>query len=182
MNKKENIRINNQIRSKEVRVIDTSEEGSLPQIMDTREAIALAQSKNLDLIEISPNAVPPVAKIMDYGKYKYEEAKKTKEAKKKAHLTETKSLQVKIGTGENDLSLKAKKADEWLKEGHRIKIELYLVGRAKYTEKNFQKERLDRVLKLIQEPFKIADQIKPSPKGIMVVIEKDRPKKAENKA
>ena len=117
---------------------------------------------------------------MDYGKYKYEESKKSKEAKKKAHLTETKSLQVKIGTGENDLLLKAKKAGEWLREGHRIKIELYLVGRSKYSQKDFQKERLDRILKLIDEPFKIADSIKPSPKGIMLVIEKDRAKKPEN--
>lgn len=179
MNKKENIRINNQIRAKEVRVIDTTEEGAPAQVMDTREAIALAMSKNLDLIEISPNSVPPVAKIMDYGKHKYEEAKKAKEAKKKAHLTETKSLQIKIATGENDLLLKAKKAEEWLREGHRIKIELYLVGRSKYSEKDFKKERLDRILNLIKEPFKIADPIKPSPKGIMTVIEKDRAKKPE---
>ncbi len=182
MNKKDTIRINNQIRAREVRVIDTTEEGTAPRVMDTREAVELAMSKGLDLIEISPNAVPPVAKIMDFGKYKYEEAKKTKEAKKKAHLTETKSLQIKIGTGENDLLLKAKKADEWLQEGHRIKIELYLVGRSKFSEKDFKKERLDRILNLIKEPFKIADPIKPSPKGIMVVIEKDRPKKVENKA
>lgn len=178
MNKKETIRINNQIRAKEVRVIDTTEEGTAPRVMDTREAIALAESKGLDLIEISPNAVPPVAKIMDFGKYKYEEKKKLKETKKKAHLTETKSLQIKIGTGDNDLALKAKKAIEWLQEGHRIKIELYLVGRSKYSEKDFQKERLDRILNLITEPFKIADPIKKSPKGIMTVIERDKsPKK-----
>lgn len=181
MNRKDTTRINNQIRAREVRVIDTTEEGSAPQVMETRAAIALAESKGLDLIEISPNAVPPVTKIMDFGKYKYEEAKKSKEAKKKAHLTETKSLQVKIGTGENDLQLKARKAMEWLKEGHRIKIELYLVGRSKFSEKDFQKERLDRILNLITEPYKIADSIKKSPKGIMLVIEKDRAKKPETK-
>lgn len=181
MNRKENTRINNQIRAREVRVIDTTEEGVPPRVMGTREAVELALSKGLDLIEISPNAVPPVAKIMDFGKYKYEEAKKAKEVKKKAHLTETKSVQIKIGTGENDLLLKAKKAEEWLREGHRIKIELYLVGRSKFSEKDFKKERLDRILNLIKEPFKIADSIKPSPKGIMLVIEKDRPKKLENK-
>lgn len=179
MNRKDNTRINNQIRAREVRVIDTTEEGVPPRVMDTREAITLAESKGLDLIEISPNAVPPVAKIMDFGKYKYEEAKKSKEAKKKAHLTETKSIQIKIGTGENDLLLKAKKANEWLQEGHRVKVELYLVGRSKFSEKDFKKERLDRILNLITEPFKIADSIKPSPKGIMVVIEKDRLKKPE---
>lgn len=181
MNKKDYTRINNQIRAKEVRVIDSTEEETAPRVMDTREAIALAESKGLDLIEISPNAVPPIAKIMDYGKFKYEEKKKLKETKKKAHLTETKSLQVKIGTGEHDLQLKAKRASEWLREGHRIKIELYLVGRSKYAENDFKKERIDRILKLITEPYKIADSIKKSPKGMMMVIEKDRVKKPDQK-
>lgn len=147
--------------------------------MDTRDAIKLAESKGLDLIEISPNATPPVAKIMDYGRFKYEEKKKAKEVKKKAHLTETKSLQIKIGTGENDLQLKARKASEWLREGHRIKIELYLVGRSKYSENEFKQERLDRILKLISEQYKISEPLKKSPKGMMLVIERDTTKKVK---
>lgn len=177
MKKNDYTRINNQIRAREVRVIDSTEEGQAPVVMDTRDAIKLAESKGLDLIEISPNATPPVAKIMDYGRFKYEEKKKAKEVKKKAHLTETKSLQIKIGTGENDLQLKAKKASEWLKEGHRIKIELYLVGRSKYSENDFKQERLDRILKLISEQYKISEPLKKSPKGMMIVIERDTTKK-----
>lgn len=176
MNKKTQTRINNQIRAREVRVIDSTDPDKSPEVMDSRDAVALAESKGLDLIEISPNANPPVVKIMDYGKFKYDEKKKAKEVKKKAHLTETKSIQVKIGTGDDMLALKARKASEWLKEGHRIKVELYLVGRSKYSERDFKQERLDRVLKLITERYKIAEPLKKSPKGIMMVIEKDRSK------
>lgn len=128
----------------------------------------------MDLIEISPTATPPVAKIMDFGKYQYVENKKQKVAKSKSHTTEVKSLQVKIGTGDHDLALKAKKASEWLKEGHRIKVDLYLTGRAKYMEMKFLTERLDRVLKLISEEYKVADSVKKGPKGLSVIIEKAR--------
>jgi len=108
---------------------------------------------------------------MDYGKFQYQQKKKQKEAKAKAHLTETKSIQVKIGTSEHDLGLKAKKASEWLKEGHRIKLGLYLVGRAKYSEMDFKKERIKRILDLITEDYKVAEEPKRSPKGVAMVLE-----------
>ena len=136
------------------------------------EALRQAQIRNLDLIEISPKANPPVAKIMDYGKFQYAENKKLKVAKTKAHTVEIKNIQIKVGTGDHDLGLKAKKSSEWLKEGNRIKIDLFLPGRTKYMDQNFLKERMDRVLKLITEEFKIADPIKKSPKGLSVTIEK----------
>lgn len=163
-------RINNQIRAKELRVID-SESGNLG-VMSTQEALKLALEKGLDLIEISPNAVPPVAKIMEFGKYQYEQSKKEKKAKAGATSTETKSIQVKIGTGEHDLALKAKNASKWLKEGHRIKVELFLAGRAKYMEEAFLKERLDRVMRLITEEYKISEAYKRGPKGLTLTIEK----------
>lgn len=163
-------RINNQIRAKELRVID-SESGNLG-VMPTQEALALAKEKGLDLIEISPNAVPPVAKIMEFGKYQYEQSKKEKKAKAGGTSTETKSIQVKIGTGEHDLALKAKNASKWLKEGHRIKVELFLAGRAKYMEEAFLKERLDRVMRLITEEYKISENYKRGPKGLTLTIEK----------
>ncbi len=135
--------------------------------------MALADKEGLDLIEISPNTNPPIAKIMDNGKYQYEQNKKQKKAKAGAHRTETKSVQIKIGTGDNDLALKAKKASEWLKEGHRIKVELFLSGRAKYMADPFLKERLDRVLHLITENYKIAEDYKKGPKGPTITIERD---------
>ncbi len=109
---------------------------------------------------------------MDYGKFQYAENKKQKAAKAKSKTTETKNIQVKVGTGEHDLDLKAKKASEWLREGHRIKIDLFLTGRSKFMEFNFLKERMERVLHLITEEYKIADSPKKSPKGLTVVIEK----------
>lgn len=141
-------------------------------VVPTREAIAKALESGFDLVEISPNAVPPIAKIVDYGKFLYSENKKQKVIKAKTHTVEVKSLQIKVGTGEHDLSLKAKKASEWLKEGHRVKIDLFLPGRAKYMNENFLKERMERVFKLISEDFKIAEEPKKSLKGLTAVIER----------
>lgn len=165
-----NTRINNQIRAVELRVIDAK--GENLGVLPLAEALKLAEEKQLDLIEISPNANPPVAKIMDYGKFQYEESKKQKEAKAKSHVTETKTVQIKIGTGEHDLELKAKKASAWLKDGHRIKINLYLVGRAKYSTDEFKKERVNRILRLITEEYRIAEEVKKAPKGYSLVLER----------
>ena len=163
-------RINNQIRAKELRVIDS--EGQNLGVLSIKNALELAQSKDLDLIEISPNANPPIAKIMDFGKYQYEVNKKLKKAKAGSKPTETKSIQIKIGTGDHDLELKAKTASKWLKEGHRIKVELFLAGRTKYMDEKFLRERLDRVLHLITEDYKISDSYKRSPKGLITTIER----------
>ncbi len=165
-----NVRVNHQIRANELRVIGP--EGANLGVISLREALERANADGLDLIEISPNANPPIAKIMDFGKYQYDEAKKAKNAKSKAHVTEVKTLQVKIGTGEHDLELKAKKASQWLKEGHRIKIDLFLPGRAKYLDVKFLEERMQRLFKLITEDYKIADSPKKSPKGLTAVIER----------
>ena len=163
-------RINHKIRATEVRVIGP--EGENIGVIPLSEAIARAEEVGLDLIEISPNAVPPVAKIMEYGKFQYEQEKKRREIKAKSHTTETKSVQVKIGTGENDMRLKAERAAEWLREGHRVKVDLFLWGRYKYMEFAFLKERLERFLKIIPEEYKLSDAITKSPKGLTTVIEK----------
>ena len=134
----------------------------------------MADEQGLDLVEISPNTVPPIVKIVEFGKFKYEQNKKLKKAKAGAKTTETKAIQIKIGTGENDLALKARKASEWLKEGHRIKVELFLSGRSKYMPDAFLKERLDRVLHLITENYKIAESYKKGPKGPTITIEKEK--------
>ena len=163
-------RINNQIRAKELRVIDSNNQNI--GVLSFAEALKLATDQGLDLIEISPNALPPVGKIMDFGKYQYETSKKLKKARANSKSTETKSIQIKIGTGDHDLELKAKTASKWLKEGHRIKIELFLAGRAKYMDEKFLKERLDRVLHLITEDYKVAESYKKGPKGLFITIEK----------
>lgn len=170
-------RMNDGIRAKEVRVL--GENGENFGVLAIKDALAKAQELGLDLIEVSPNANPPVCKITDYGKFKYEQKKKDKEVKSKARVTETKEAQVKIGTSQNDMNIKASKIASWLREGHRVKVDLFLWGRYKYMEFEFLKERLERFLAIIPEGFKIADDIKKSPKGLSVALERDTSKKGQ---
>lgn len=164
------IRINNFIKAPELRVI--TEGGENLGVITLAEALRQAQARNLDLIEISPTATPPVAKIMDYGKFQYDEKKKQKVTKSRVQTSDLKNIQVKIGTGEHDLELKAKKASEWLAEGHRVKIDLYLIGRSKYMDINFHKERMERIFKLITTDYKIASPVTKSLKGLSTIIER----------
>lgn len=186
----EKVRINENIKVKELRVI--GDDGANYGVISLAEALRKAKEAELDLIEISPKARPPVAKIMDYGKFQYTQQKKQREIKAKSHTTETKTIQIKIGTGDHDLDLKSKRVSEWLAEGHRVKIDLFLRGRYKYMEFNFLKERLERFLELVTEDFRIADEIKKSPKGLSVTVERtgggkkqdvkdQKPNKDENK-
>lgn len=174
---KDRIRINQSIRALELRVIGA--DGANLGVIGRDEAMRHAREAGLDLIEISPNARPSVAKIMDFGKFQYLEAKKAKEVRAKSHVTETKGMQVKIGTGEHDLALKAKRVANWLTEGHRVKVDLFLWGRYKYMEESFLKERLERFLKLIPAEYKIAEAVKRSPKGFLTTLEKTGTKKQE---
>ncbi len=162
-------RINQRITSRELRVIGPK--GENLGVLTLSEALKIAEQHSLDLIEISPNAVPPVAKIADIGKHLYEEAKKGKNAKK-SHASEVKSIQIKLATGENDLMIKAKNASSWLTDGDRVKVDLFLPGRAKYLDEKFLKERFDRVLKLISVNYKIAVPPQRSPKGMSMMIER----------
>ncbi len=165
------LRLNNEIRAQELRVI--SADGSNLGVLSLADALAAAKAAGLDLIEISPSAVPPIAKIMDYGKFEYERSKKEKVAKAKVKVSETKEVQIKVGTGDHDMELKAKKAAEWLAEGHRVRAELFLKGRYKSMEEKFLKERLERFLKLIPYAYKVAEPVTRSPKGFAGVIERD---------
>lgn len=175
----EKVRINNSIRAPELRVMDSL--GANLGVISLEEALQHAKDAGLDLIEVSPKAHPPVAKITDYGKFQYEQKKKNKEIKAKSKTTETKSIQIKIGTGEHDLELKAKRVSGWLKDGHRIKINLFLWGRYKYMEFAFLKERLERFLKIIIEDYRLADEIKKSPKGLTVILERGAQKPTTSK-
>jgi translation initiation factor IF-3 len=165
-------RINSQIRATEIRLLDA--EGENLGIFPLAEAMEMAKNQGVDLIEVNAMARPVIGKLMDFGKYQYEQKKKAQKAKGGAKATETKSLQIKIGTGDHDLELKAKTASKWLKEGHRIKVELFLRGRSKGMDQAFLKERLDRVLHFITEHYKIAEPHKQSPKGLAIVIERDK--------
>ena len=165
------LKINNEIHAQELRVIGA--QGENLGVLALSAALAAAKTAGLDLIEISPSAVPPVAKIMDYGKFEYERSKKEKVAKAKVKISETKEVQVKVGTGDHDMDLKAKKAAEWLAEGHRVRAELFLKGRYKSMEEKFLKDRLEKFLLRIPYAYKVAEPIARSPKGFAGVIERD---------
>ena len=165
------LNINQEIRASELRVIGA--QGENLGVLTLSAGLAAAKVAGLDLIEISPQAVPPVAKIADYGKFEYERGKKEKAVRAKAKTSETKEVQIKVGTGENDMMLKARKAAEWLEEGHRGRAELFLKGRYKGMDEAFLKERLARFLGRIPYAYRVADPITRSPKGFAGIIERD---------
>lgn len=164
------VRINAAIKAPELRVVGP--DGENLGTLSAKDAMKKAEEFKMDLIEISPKAKPPVAKITDYGQFRYETKRKAAKAKQNAHVTETKSVQVKIGTGEADQQMKSRRAAEWLQEGHRVKVDLFLWGRYKYMEADFLKDRLDHFIRLIPADYKIADPIKKSPKGFTATLER----------
>ncbi|MDF3002741.1 MAG: translation initiation factor [Bacillota bacterium] len=121
--------INEEIRDKELRVIDS--DGTQLGIITLDEALNLAFEKKLDLVNIAPTAKPPVCKILDYGKYRYELQKKEKEAKKKQKITQVKEIRLSTFIEEHDLVVKANNAKKFLKEGDKIKVSLRFKGREK---------------------------------------------------
>lgn len=123
---KEN-QINEAIRAREVRVIDS--DGTMLGIMPINKAMDLANEKKLDLVNISPNAKPPVCKILDYGKYRYEMQKKEKEAKKKQKVTQVKEIRLSTFIEEHDIKVKASTASKFLKDGDKVKVSLRFRGR-----------------------------------------------------
>ncbi|MBO5561974.1 MAG: translation initiation factor IF-3 [Firmicutes bacterium] len=118
---------NEQIRDKEVRLI--SNDGEQLGIMSARDAQKIADEKNLDLVKISPQAKPPVCKIMDYSKYKFDQAKREKEARKKQKTVAIKELRLSPNIDTHDIQVKVKNATKFLKEGNKVKISIRLRGR-----------------------------------------------------
>jgi translation initiation factor IF-3 len=120
-------RLNYRIRVPEVRVVDA--EGNQLGILETREALRLAQEQGLDLVEVAPNAQPPVCRILDYGRYKYEQAKKQRDAKKKAHQVDIKGIRMRYGTEAHDLQYRIENARRFLEEGNKVQVTLIFRGR-----------------------------------------------------
>lgn len=122
-----NYPINNEIREKEVRLI--SDEGEQLGVVPTKEALRIAEEKDLDLVMISPTAVPPVTKIMDFGKFLYEQTKKEKEAKKKQRIVEIKEIRFSPTIEEHDINIKANTARKFLQDGDKVKVTIRFRGR-----------------------------------------------------
>ena len=124
---KQELPINRQIREKEVQVID--ENGEKIGVLAIDKAIALAEEKDLDLVLVAPNATPVVCKIMDYGKYKFDQAKKEKESRKNQKAVEVKEIRVSSNIGEHDFNFKSKNARSFLESGNKVKFTLRFRGR-----------------------------------------------------
>ena len=119
--------INEEILDKEVRLI--SDSGEQLGIMSSQAAMDIAIAKDLDLVKIAPASVPPVCKVMDYGKFRFEQAKKDKEAKKNQHIVEVKEIRMSPGIGENDFNTKLKSALKFIHDGDRVKVSVRFRGR-----------------------------------------------------
>ncbi len=119
--------INEEIQEKEIRLIGT--DGEQLGLMSSAEALKIAAEQDLDLVMISPNAKPPVCKIMDYGKYRFEQNKKVKEAKKNQHVMDVKEIRMSPGIGENDFNTKLKNGQKFLADGDRVKVTVRFRGR-----------------------------------------------------
>lgn len=124
---KQELLINDEIREKEVRVIDS--DGAQLGILSIKDALAIAAEKNLDLVEIAPTANPHVCRIMDYGKYKFEQVKREKEAKKNQKVIEVKEIRLSLNIDTNDFNTKLKQATKFLKDGNKVKVSVRFRGR-----------------------------------------------------
>ena len=160
-------RVNGYIRVPQIRII--LEDGTSPGIMNTREALKLAQELNLDLVEINPKANPPVCKIMDYGKFKYEEKKKQSEAKKSQKNLEVKELGFKPNTDENDLRHKVEQAKQFLSDGHKVKFVIRFRGR-EITHPQIAKDKLEWIFEQLNGLIQVIPPISMEGKFMSVVL------------
>ena len=154
-NNNKGLRVNEMIRIREVRVID--EEGNQLGIIPTPEALKMAKDKDLDLVEVSPNANPPVCKILDYGKYRFEQEKKLRESKKNQKVLKLKEIRMQPKIGPGDLDTKAKHVQEFLEEGNKVKVTIRFRGRElAHTELGY--DVLNEVLKRLTSAYVVEKQ------------------------
>ena len=151
------VRLNHQIKAPTLRVIN--EEGEQVGVMKTSEALVLAQEHGLDLVEVSPVAQPPVAKLIDFAKYKYQQKKMEQQQKKNAKKTEVKTIWLSVRISEHDMGIKANKVMEFLGDGDLVRIELRMRGREQ-AYGDLGKQQLDNFLKLITLPKRIEVPLK----------------------
>jgi translation initiation factor IF-3 len=142
------IRINQRIRVPEIRVI--GEDGEMLGIMQTHEALRRAQERGLDLVEVNPKADPPVCKILDFGKYKYDEKKKAREAKRKQAVVDIKEIKLRPKTDEHDLDFKTRAARRFMEAGHKVKFTVRFRGR-EITHPEKAQEQLDWIVQQCEE-------------------------------
>lgn len=170
--------MNKDIRAPEVRLID--DEGKMAGVMAPAEALAMAEAKGLDLIEIAPMAKPPTCKIMDYGKWKYENKKKEKEARKKQTVISVKEIQVRPRTEDHDLQTKLRHATKFLLEGDKVKVNLRFSGR-EMAHQELGLKLLNKVTKLLDNVATVESPPKSEGRQMFVLMTPDAAKIKEYK-
>lgn len=153
---KDGPRVNEDIRSRDIQLID--QDGLNKGVVPTRDALVMAQEAGLDLVEIAPNSVPPVCKILDYGRFKYQNQKKANEARKKQHVVEIKEIKLRPGIDTHDYEVKMRSIHRFFEEGDKVKVTLRFRGREMahqelgYKLLNKVKEELVTLAKVEAEP------------------------------
>ncbi|RKO67631.1 translation initiation factor IF-3 [Desulfofundulus salinus] len=171
-------RVNEEIRAREVRVVDPS--GNQLGIMPVREALRLAEERQLDLVEIAPQAKPPVCRLMDYGKYKYEQSKREKEARKRQRIINIKEVKLRPSIEEHDFQVKARNAARFLKEGDKVKVTIMFRGREiMHTQLGHQ--LLLRLAEQVKDLSIIERQPKLEGKNMVMILAPRQDMKPENK-
>ncbi len=165
--KKDDTRINYQIRAREVRLIDA--EGEMQGVMHPKEAQRHADEAGLDLVEISPNAIPPVCKVMDYGKFKYEQKKKENDAKKKQVIVHVKEVKIRPNIEKHDYDVKMRNARKFLAAGDKVKVSLRFKGR-EITHKEVGFALMNRVKEEFGEEVKIELQPKSEGRQLIMIL------------
>lgn len=164
---REGPRVNEEIRVPQVRLIDL--DGEMAGVLPTREALARAYAAGLDLLEISPTADPPVVKILDYGKFKYEQQKKRNEARKKQKVIEIKEVKVRPSTNENDYQVKLRAMQSFLQDGDKVKVSLRFKGREMaHQELGFK--MLERIRNEMEDKAKVEQMPKLENRQMIMVL------------
>lgn len=140
-------RVNERIRIREVRLID--EEGNQVGIIATRDALEMARNRGLDLVEVAPNAIPPVCRLMDYGKFRYEQSRKERESRKNQHVVELKEVRIRPKIDDHDLETKGRQAAKFLDHGDKVKMTVTFRGR-EMAHPDLGKALLDQLIELLR--------------------------------
>ncbi len=170
ISRQEKVRVNEEIRAREVLVIDS--DGKKLGVMSSFKALNIAREKGLDLVEVAPNAKPPVCRIMDYGKYKYQQQKKAQEAKRKQKQVEVKTVKVRPRTDEHDLNVRIKQARQFLEKGNKVKVVVMFRGREQ-AHVDIGRMQMDRIFKAVEDIAQVEKQpVKQGRDMIMILAPK----------
>jgi translation initiation factor IF-3 len=161
------VRINREIRAREVRVIDS--EGKQLGILPLVEALRVAANADLDLVEVSPKSEPPVCRIMDFGKFKYQQSKKAHDAKKKQAVVHLKEVKLRSKTEEHDLEFKLRHIERFLKEGNKTKVTIIFRGR-EITHSDLGKQMMGRIAEKAKEWGKIEQPAKFEGRNYVMIL------------